>query len=189
MYLTHHYFIDLIGGAALSFVVFQYTRYNHLPVVEANKFCRWSYTEIEKIDIPTIDPLSSHFVSINDMESSIGNSRYNYPYFLEQHNNNGTLVEDFEMSTVSRSRQASRNLLPTTFAATEPAGVSLHQHLVEEEEEDISSMENSATPSVFEDEHHQMMSSTASQTSLEELESTASIHLDTPSSKSYNKSK
>ncbi|KAK6458845.1 Aureobasidin A resistance protein [Scheffersomyces xylosifermentans] len=187
MYLTHHYFIDLIGGAVLSFVVFQYTRYNHLPVVDQKCFCRWSYIEVEKVNIASVDPLSSHFVSISDIESAIpSSSRFaNYPYFLAQ--SNGTVVEDFEMSTISRSRQTSRTFL-TSFNIAEQNAESVPSnsinHLVEEEEEDSSSLENSATPSVFEDEHHQI-STTASQTSLEDLESTGSSAFDASKPKGY----
>lgn len=48
MYLTHHYFVDLIGGAMLSLTVFEFTKYKYLPKNKEGLFCRWSYTEIEK---------------------------------------------------------------------------------------------------------------------------------------------
>lgn len=68
MYLTHHYFIDLIGGAILLFVVFEYTKYTHLPVIDRKKFCRWSYTLISAPNLSAIDPLSNNYVCSNDTE-------------------------------------------------------------------------------------------------------------------------
>lgn len=47
MYLTHHYFVDLIGGAALSFSVFYVVKLTRLPRVQRDKFARWSYDYIE----------------------------------------------------------------------------------------------------------------------------------------------
>lgn len=59
MYLTHHYFVDLMLGSVLSYTIFQYTRYTHLPVVDTDLFCRWSYGAIEKFNIAKNDPLST----------------------------------------------------------------------------------------------------------------------------------
>lgn len=64
MYLTHHYFIDLIGGAVLSLLVFLYTKYRHLPVVDQAKFCRWLYESVTKVDINKEDPLTLAFVLV-----------------------------------------------------------------------------------------------------------------------------
>lgn len=47
MYLTHHYFVDLIGGAVLSFVVFYCVKRSMLPHVQHDKFSRWSYDFVE----------------------------------------------------------------------------------------------------------------------------------------------
>ncbi|KAK6200051.1 Aureobasidin A resistance protein [Scheffersomyces amazonensis] len=194
MYLTHHYFIDLIGGAALSLIVFEYTKYNHLPIVDPAKFCRWSYVEINKIDIQTIDPLSSSYISVSDTSDSENNlglddnvTRFvNYPYLQQQPifqaQSSQSIaaqlpVEEFEMSSISvpRSRQSSRSYI---------AGVVAHDDVDVSSHEDNSSLENSATPSVFDDEHHQI-SSTTSTTSLEDLASQASsLH---PSSSKKNR--
>lgn len=57
MYLTHHYFIDLIFGAALLVAVFTYVKYTQLPVVDASKFCRWLYADVHHIDVQQTDPL------------------------------------------------------------------------------------------------------------------------------------
>lgn len=47
MYLTHHYFVDLIGGAILSFVVFYAVKRTCLPRILPDHFSRWSYDTIE----------------------------------------------------------------------------------------------------------------------------------------------
>ncbi|KAK9245414.1 hypothetical protein V1506DRAFT_538502 [Lipomyces tetrasporus] len=47
MYLTHHYFIDLIGGAILSATVFYMVARNFLPAVQMDKASRWAYDHIE----------------------------------------------------------------------------------------------------------------------------------------------
>lgn len=70
MYLTHHYFVDLIGGAVLLFAVFEYTKYTHLPKINYAKFCRWSYTLIAKFNISAADPLSNNYVDGEGAEYS-----------------------------------------------------------------------------------------------------------------------
>ncbi|CCC70320.1 hypothetical protein NCAS_0E02500 [Naumovozyma castellii] len=67
MYLTHHYFVDLIIGSVLSFVIFQYTKYYMLPIVDTDLFCRWSYSELSKYDVKFNDPLNVG--GIDDVES------------------------------------------------------------------------------------------------------------------------
>ncbi|ANB13631.1 inositol phosphorylceramide synthase [Sugiyamaella lignohabitans] len=47
MYLTHHYFIDLVGGAALSFTVFYACKMTCLPRMLPGKLSRWSYDYVE----------------------------------------------------------------------------------------------------------------------------------------------
>lgn len=46
MYLTHHYFVDLIGGSILAAAVFYYAQRNHLPQIQPGKFLRWDYEYI-----------------------------------------------------------------------------------------------------------------------------------------------
>ncbi|ODV63145.1 inositol phosphorylceramide synthase, partial [Ascoidea rubescens DSM 1968] len=58
MYLTHHYFVDLMAGSVLSYVIFTYTKYKMLPTIDNSCFCRWSYTELNYINISHSDPLS-----------------------------------------------------------------------------------------------------------------------------------
>ncbi|CUM68345.1 uncharacterized protein PRCAT00006067001 [Priceomyces carsonii] len=180
MYLTHHYFVDLIGGAVLSYAVFNYTKYKHLPVIIPSNFCRWSYSEIKRINISEHDPLSVNFMSEEDIENRNLIPMSNYPYFFSQHaptpNNN-----DIQTGTSARPRQASRS-----FVGTPSAGNSLDPNmqavakssssinlLFNEEptilETETSSLENNSNvPSVFDEEHN---SSAASTTSLDELES------------------
>lgn len=66
MYLTHHYFIDLVAGAVLAFVMFTYTKYTMLPV-DTSLWCRWSYAQVERCDVNKLDPLRA---DLNDIESA-----------------------------------------------------------------------------------------------------------------------
>ncbi|KAK9369752.1 hypothetical protein V1509DRAFT_433592 [Lipomyces kononenkoae] len=50
MYLTHHYFIDLMGGAVLASTVFLVARWNFLPSSQKGKRSRWQYEYIELAD-------------------------------------------------------------------------------------------------------------------------------------------
>lgn len=59
MYLTHHYFVDLMAGSVLSYVIFLYTKYTHLPIVDTDLFCRWSYGSIEKFNMTKSNPLNN----------------------------------------------------------------------------------------------------------------------------------
>lgn len=195
MYLTHHYFVDLIGGAVLSYVVFSYTKYQHLPVIESNKFCRWSYTTVSKINVNQSDPLNvggynSVFSgsALNDVETTVFPSTYM----------NST--ENFEMTGITRSRQTSRVYLPNPneyentssnggldpniYRSSGKSSSSLSLALPnlnvheEEEEEHQTETDNSTTNSMFDndgdrDENH-LVSSTASSTSLDDLENQAS---------------
>lgn len=117
MYLTHHYFFDLIGGAFLAITVFTYTKYMHLPVVDHTKFCRWSYTEIRKINVYGMDPLTFDYnddliYQNNDgYQGQIPTQVFSLPYLTTpQLSNYGQ--EYVELQNVSRSRQASRASFP-----------------------------------------------------------------------------
>ena len=65
MYLTHHYFIDLVLGSVLSLIIFQYTKYNYLPLVDSSLPTRWSYASIEMFDIKKNNPFD---IDLNDCE-------------------------------------------------------------------------------------------------------------------------
>lgn len=47
MYLTHHYFIDLIGGGLLSLIVYSLCSITILPQKQEGKFGRWSYSYVK----------------------------------------------------------------------------------------------------------------------------------------------
>ena len=66
MDLPHHYCVDLMLGAVLSYIIFQYTRYTLLPVVDTDLFCRWSYGSIERFNVAKNDPLNT---DPNDVEN------------------------------------------------------------------------------------------------------------------------
>lgn len=48
MYLTHHYFVDLIGGSCLAVTVFYIAQRNYLPQVQPGKIFRWHYESVVK---------------------------------------------------------------------------------------------------------------------------------------------
>ena len=48
MYLTHHYFVDLIGGSCLAVIVFYVAQRNYLPQVQPDKLFRWQYESVVK---------------------------------------------------------------------------------------------------------------------------------------------
>ncbi|KAG7195855.1 Aureobasidin resistance protein Aur1 [Scheffersomyces spartinae] len=100
MYLTHHYFIDLIGGAVLSLCVFTYTSYVHLPIRLPNKFCRWSYTEILFIDYHEINPLTVSVSALNS-ESDIENRGGLYSQVSGSSSRVG--IDNYEMTSLPRS--------------------------------------------------------------------------------------
>lgn len=68
MYLTHHYFVDLIGGACLSFVIFYYVKWTCLPRIQHDKFARWSYDYIER----GVPAQPAKFRKSIDDESAVG---------------------------------------------------------------------------------------------------------------------
>lgn len=147
MYLTHHYFFDLTSGAFLAVLVFTYTKYQHLPVIKASKFCRWSYTEISYANIDQIDPLNfnfNEFIYENDLELNVVESfepdRRSNPSASSGPNqsNSNTSVNGLNPYNYdTRSRQTSKSFLP------------LNPSILEDEE--TSSFDNSAATSVFDD--------------------------------------
>ena len=70
MYLTHHYFIDLVAGSMLSFAVFEYTKYNYFmpKILPDGKFhSRWTYENVEYMTYNDSDPFIENKL---DLESS-----------------------------------------------------------------------------------------------------------------------
>ena len=53
MYLTHHYFIDLIGGSCLAVTVFYIAERNYLPQVQPENLFRWHYESRDSISATT----------------------------------------------------------------------------------------------------------------------------------------
>lgn len=71
MYLTHHYFIDLIFGATLSVSIFLFVKYTQLPVIDHKKFCRWTYTDVHRFDVHVNDPLRD-YTSLREEDYEMG---------------------------------------------------------------------------------------------------------------------
>lgn len=116
MYLTHHYFIDLIMGAVMSVMMFAYVKYTTLPAIDYKKFCRWSYTSIELYDVRKNDPLAVYAaVPVDDQENQIG---LDLPFGYLSPSYNGNM--EFEMSTLPRSREASNSLSRSQLALETP---------------------------------------------------------------------
>lgn len=203
MYLTHHYFIDLIGGSIFSYVVFSYTKYMHLPVVNPKMWCRWSYTQIEKIDTFNSDPLLNYGVlpttGFEDIEMGTVNNNSNNgnSYFRST---GPTAVTTSEPITITPEGTRSRGLSVSSRSgsASDPrpkSGSALNLPSHEEEREDLetisqSSMDNSAVPSVFEGEHYineqRDISSAASSTLLDEMVETPPASTFTTKNKTPN---
>ncbi|KAH3679731.1 hypothetical protein WICMUC_000762 [Wickerhamomyces mucosus] len=130
MYLTHHYFIDLMAGSLLSLIVFTYTKYIHLPINEELKN-RWSYVEIKKINIFKLDPLKLSLDDEIDNNNNInrGSSRLRsgsiqqYQYELNiisrtSNNNDDTIINNNDDDGVSSPENSSvfENDIPRSFS-------------------------------------------------------------------------
>jgi inositol phosphorylceramide synthase catalytic subunit len=103
MYLTHHYFVDLIGGACLSFVVFYYVKWTCLPRIQYDKFARWSYDYIER---GASAPPAKFRKSIDD-ESMLRSSRPEYielPSVRQQNNTNSNSYQHLASSSISSNK-------------------------------------------------------------------------------------
>lgn len=156
MYLTHHYFIDLIMGAVMSVMMFAYVKYTTLPAIDYNKFCRWSYTSIEYYDIKKNDPLGAYAaVPTEDQESGLGQELpfgYLNPSYLGN--------TEFEMSTLPRSREASNSLS--------------RSHLALDQTAEDADTDKSTNLSIFDDERFDAgthISQATSNTSLNDITS------------------
>lgn len=120
MYLTHHYFIDVIAGSLLSFVVFLYTKYKHLPVNDMRAKNRWSYVELKKLNIFKMDPFKLSLD--NDVDeyrhATMGNNRAR----------SGSLQHPMgiELNVISRQQQGSsspsKSEIPTQSPTPATAG-------------------------------------------------------------------
>lgn len=75
MYLTHHYFVDLIGGSCLAIFIFYIAQYNYLPHMQSGNLFRWDhkYTicDLSRIDdsvIPFSNPSLGRYKSLENDE-------------------------------------------------------------------------------------------------------------------------
>lgn len=80
MYLTHHYFVDLIGGSCLAVTVFYIAQRNYLPQVQVGKLFRWHYESITK----------GHYAKVRDISSR---SRANSAATVAAWQMNGSFVD------------------------------------------------------------------------------------------------
>lgn len=122
MYLTHHYFIDLIFGAALSLVFFTYVKYAKLPVIDPLKYCRWSYSELKRPNLSESDPLNSFIPLHNDLEAGDNMDFFNHPRFNE------TSSENIEMNAVNRSRDNLMRAPLSRASSISPLGINTSDH-------------------------------------------------------------
>lgn len=103
MYLSHHYFIDLIAGACIAFCMFYSVRLTSLPNIQPGKFSRWHYDYIvrgittsqvkfrksvdddEYIELPVVDTetqlqrLDKSYRKINNLGHNHTSSLHLYP--------------------------------------------------------------------------------------------------------------
>lgn len=92
MYLTHHYFVDLIGGAVLSFVVFYAVKRTCLPRVHPDKFSRWSYDYIETGEVEPVKARKSM------------DSEYELPLYAEDTDSSSPKIESLHVGSAGASR-------------------------------------------------------------------------------------
>lgn len=81
MYLTHHYFVDLIGGSCLAVTVFYIAQRNYLPRVQPGKLFRWHYESVTK----------GHYAKARDVGAS--RSRANSAAAVTAWRMNGSFVD------------------------------------------------------------------------------------------------
>lgn len=73
MYLTHHYFVDLVGGSCLAVIIFYIAYYNYLPHLKPGNLFRWDYhhtlydlPETDSSEIPFSTLMFSQYKSSQD---------------------------------------------------------------------------------------------------------------------------
>lgn len=71
MYLTHHYFIDLMAGACLLLGWFLYVRYTQLPEVVPGNWCRWNYDQVKVKTMSEDDPLGYAYLGTQAVELEV----------------------------------------------------------------------------------------------------------------------
>ncbi|CCH44010.1 Phosphatidylinositol:ceramide phosphoinositol transferase (IPC synthase) [Wickerhamomyces ciferrii] len=117
MYLTHHYFFDLIAGSFLSFVVFQFTKYNYLPVINYNYKNRWSYGSIIKPNIWNSDPLSlSPEIDVENQVFSSQRAINNVELNVIQRQSRSNIFDDSEITSPALSVFENDSEVPRSFS-------------------------------------------------------------------------
>lgn len=145
MYLTHHYFIDLMAGSFLSFVIFEYTKYKQLPINEKNAVNRWSYFNIRFHNIYQEDPLEIDFV--NDIENNASFSS----------SQRRIVGDDVELNLLSRPKSVTESDAATAAAGDSSSSISPSLSVFENEQpssthssRSISRSSNTSLESAFE---------------------------------------
>lgn len=107
MYLTHHYFVDLVAGSCLALTFFGWVLIDgRLPIND--KLCRWSYTDIKYHDPVASDPLlpeagdsfamepldDSAFVIDDDDDDEIREEPSNIELSLPNHGSKKVSIEE-----------------------------------------------------------------------------------------------
>ncbi|KAG5519744.1 hypothetical protein PMAC_000017 [Pneumocystis sp. 'macacae'] len=84
MYLTHHYFVDLIGGSCLAIIIFYIAQHNYLPHIQPGNLFRWDYHytifNLSREDYPEI-PLSYNiFGQYESIQNGLMNRHFHSDY-------------------------------------------------------------------------------------------------------------
>ncbi|OBA19994.1 PAP2-domain-containing protein [Metschnikowia bicuspidata var. bicuspidata NRRL YB-4993] len=170
MYLTHHYFIDLIFGAALSLMFFTYVKCAKLPVIDPLKYCRWSYSELKLPDLNERDPLNSFLPLHNDLEADENLDFFNHPRF------SGSVSEGIEMNTLGLPHDIpSRRPLSRT-SSISPLELAVNNRVDVQDVLEVDT-DHSIAGSVFDTDKRDdevQISVTTSNTSVNDMLSTAS---------------
>ncbi|OBA26912.1 PAP2-domain-containing protein [Hanseniaspora valbyensis NRRL Y-1626] len=116
MYLTHHYFIDLVAGAMLSFSVFEYTKYNYyMPkILPDGKFhSRWSYGDIDYMHYNDCNPFAENPLDLESSAIQLNSySKANTVPITNTHESNSNELEfdldDLELTTKQEEENKQR---------------------------------------------------------------------------------
>lgn len=125
MYLTHHYFVDLMAGSVLAYVIFQYTKFFHLPIVDDSLFSRWSYGEIHKFSITRMNPLYQDHSDLEDMPLTPMEMDFELSSMTNTiTSSTPSIFDETGTRSVSRSSVNSIDLLDEESARTAPSKLS-----------------------------------------------------------------
>ena len=71
MYLTHHYFVDLIGGSILAASCFYYAQRNYMPQIQPGKQLRWDYEYIIRGESQDTIPNKNEFTRVPVIDTDL----------------------------------------------------------------------------------------------------------------------